>query len=120
QAVADGGRLVDKADVISAQTGSKAARDEALIAHKEFEDKIEFATINLSMYQSPDVRQTELVDVAAMFRQHRQGFASRLGESLAAGWYGVLDVLLALMVLWPAWLLVLAGALMYRRYRKPG
>ncbi|MEO6365579.1 MAG: DUF4349 domain-containing protein, partial [Luteimonas sp.] len=42
QAVADGGRLVDKADVISAQTGSKAARDEALIAHKEFEDKIEF------------------------------------------------------------------------------
>jgi len=119
RAVAEGGELIDKADVISAQTGNKAARDEALIAHQEFEDKIEFATINLSMYQSPNVRQTELIDVEAVFRQHRQGFVSRLGESLAAGWYGVLDVLLALMVLWPAWLLVLAGALVYRRYRKP-
>ncbi|MDQ3056872.1 MAG: DUF4349 domain-containing protein [Pseudomonadota bacterium] len=118
QAVDGGGKLVDKADVIGAQTGSKAARDEALVAHAEFEDKIAFATIDLSMYQSPNLRQTELIDVDAAFRQHRQGFFVRLGESMAAGWYGILDVLVALMALWPVWLEVLVGALAYRRYRK--
>ncbi len=118
QAVDDGGKLVDKADVIAVQTGNKAARDEALVAHAEFGDKIAFATIALSMRQSPNLRQTEVIDVEAAFRRHRQGFFVRIGEAMAAGWFGILDVLVALMALWPAWVLVLAGALIYKRYRK--
>jgi len=117
QAVAQGGQLDQKANVILEQDNTKAARDEALIAHREFEDKIDFATINLSMYQPPNVRQGELMDVEAVFEQNRAGFLMRLGDSLAVGWYAVLDVLIALMVLWPVWLLGLIAALVWRRLR---
>lgn len=118
QIVEEGGKLGQKAEVIEARTDSKSDRDEALIAQKEFEDKIAFSTINLSMYQSPKIRKAELIDVEAVFQQNSPGFFARLGSSLAVGWYGILDVLVALMALWPVWLLVLIGAVSYRRFRK--
>ncbi len=118
QAVEQGGKLDQKADVIAARNSSKSARDEALIAQQEFEDKIAFSTINLSMYQGSKIREAELTDVEAVFQQHSPGFFARLGNSLTVGWYGIVDVAIAVMTLWPLWLLVLIAAVTYRRFRK--
>lgn len=117
-AVADGGKLGQKADAIAARSDAKSARDEALIAQKEFEDRVAFSTIELSLHQSPRIRQTELVDTEAVFAQNSPGFFSRLGSSLSTGWYGVLDVLLALLQVWPLWLALGAGIWAWRRWRR--
>ena len=98
-------RLDRKAEVIAAQGGAKLQRDEALIQQKEFEDKVAFSTIDLSLYQSPKVERNESVDTDAMFDSHRPSFFVRLGEALRTGWYAVLDVFVALMHAWPLWLL---------------
>ncbi len=116
QAVQQGGKLIDKSDVIAARSSAKLDRDEALISQKEFEDKVEFSTINLSLYQLSKIRQTELTDVEAVFRQNSPGFFTRLGNALRTGWYGVLDVFVALMNIWPFWLLVGIGVVVVRRY----
>jgi hypothetical protein len=116
QAAQQGGRIYDKVDAIAAQSSAKLQRDEALIQQKEFEDKVEFSTISLSLYQMSKIRKTELPDVEAIFRDNSPGFFSRLGDSLRVGWYGILDVFLALMRAWPAWLLLFAGVVASRRW----
>jgi hypothetical protein len=104
-AVSAGDRLDRKAEIIAARGGAKLQRDEALIQQKEFEDRVAFSTIELSLYQSPKVERTESVDTDAMFDSHRPSFFVRLGEALRTGWYVVLDVFVALMHVWPLWLL---------------
>jgi hypothetical protein len=104
-AVSAGDRLDRKAEIIAARGGAKLQRDEALIQQKEFEDRVAFSTIELSLYQSPKVERTESVDTDAMFDSHRPSFFVRLGEALRTGWYVVLDAFVALMHVWPLWLL---------------
>lgn len=116
QAVQDGGKLGQKADAIAAQADAKAGRDEALVAQKEFEDRVEFSTINLSLYQSPKIRRTELTDVEAVFEQNSPGFFARLGSSLSVGWHGALNMLIELAKLWPLWLAGIVAVLGYRRF----
>lgn len=118
QAAQQDGKLDQKVDAIQARGAARAGRDEALVAQKEFEDRIAFATLNLSLYQTPQIRRTELVDVETVFEQNSPGFLSRLGGSLRAGWYGVLDVLVALARLWPLWLLLAIAGVVWRRFRK--
>lgn len=118
QAAQQDGRIDRKADVIQARGDAKSARDEALIAQKEFEDRIAFSTIDLSLYQASKIRKTELTDVEAVFQQNSPGFFARLGDSLRVGWYGVLDAVIELAKPWPLWLLVVVGTIAYRRFRR--
>ena len=118
QAKDEGGKLGQKAAAISARNDAKSGRDEALIAQKEFEDRVEFATLNLSLYQLPKLRRTEMIDMQAAVRDNGPGFLSRLAESLRAGWFGLLEVGLALAGLWPLWLLVAAGWFVLRALRR--
>lgn len=118
QAAQQGGKLDQKVDAIQARGMARAGRDDALVAQKEFEDRIAFATLRLALYQAPQIRRTELVDVDAVFERNSPGFLTRLGGSLRVGWYGVLDVFLALAKLWPLWLLLTIAGVAWRRFRK--
>ena len=116
QAMQSGDRLDRKAEVITARSGAKLQRDEALIQQKEFEDKVAFSTINLSLHQLSKIRQTEMTDVEAVFQKHSPGFFTRLFDALRIGWYGVLDLLIALMHVWPLWLIVAISLYGLRRW----
>ena len=115
-AVRDGDRLDRKADVIAARTGARLQRDEALIEQKQFEDRVAFSTITLSLHQLSKIRQTEMADVEAVFRKHSPGFFARLVEALRVGWYGVLDLVIALIHVWPLWLALGLGVYGLRRW----
>lgn len=112
------GKLGDKVQALDAQAQSQSQRDEALIARKAFEDRVAFATIDLSLYQAPRVRRTVRMDVEAAVRQDGPGFFPRLGHALSLGWSGLLDTAVALARLWPLWLLLAAGAVLIRRRRR--
>lgn len=116
QAMQSGDRLDRKSDVIAARTGAKLQRDEALIQQKEFEDKVDYSTINLTLYQLSKIRQTEMVDVEAVFQKHSPGFFTRLFDALRVGWYGVLDLFIGLMNVWPLWLVMGLGLYGLRRW----
>jgi hypothetical protein len=118
QAEQQGGKLDQKTEALQGRDAAKAARDEALIAQKEFEDKVAFSTIDLSMYQTPKIRATEMVDVDAEFQKNSPGFFTRLASSLKGGWYGLLEVVVALAALWPLWLALIAVVTGYRFLRR--
>lgn len=118
QVAQERGKLGDKADAIAARADSQSRRDEALIARKTFEDRVAFATIDLSLHQSPQVRRSERPDVEAIVRRDGPGFLTRLGHALSVGWYGLLDFAIALMRLWALWLALAAMVMGVRRWRR--
>ncbi|GAB3345003.1 DUF4349 domain-containing protein [Lysobacter tyrosinilyticus] len=118
QVAQERGKLGDKADAIQARTDSQSERDEALIAQKTFEDRVAFATIDLSLHQSPQVRRTERPDVEEIVRREGPGFFARLGHAISTGWYGLLDAAIALTQLWALWLVLTVVVIAVRRWRR--
>ncbi len=118
QATREGGRLLQKADVIEGRKQARAARDEALVERKEFDDKVAYSTIELTLYQTPMVRQSELQDIESVFRKNRPGFFARVGESMHNGWESTLDLLVGLAGGWPLWLLLGLSIPLAMRIRK--
>jgi hypothetical protein len=115
QITRDGGKLPDKADVVTARNDAKAARDEAKVAQKELEDRIAYSIIDLSLVQPAKVRQAEVIDTNATFREHAPGFFTRLADSTEAGWDRAQNLLLGAVGAWPFWLAFAAFALLARR-----
>jgi hypothetical protein len=112
------GKVGEKAQSVDARTQSQAQRDEALIASKEFEDRVAFATIDLSLYQAPRVRSTVRMDVDGAARRASPAFFRRLGHALSTGWFGLLDAAVVLSQLWPLWLVLGAMVFAVRRWRQ--
>jgi hypothetical protein len=115
-AAREGGKLSHKAEAIASRNETKAARDRARVAQKEFEDQIEFSTIQLSIYQLPSVRETEIADIDEQFRQNRPAFGDRVTVALRSGWTGMLDLLVQFAALWPLWIALAAAAVALRRF----
>lgn len=114
--VADGaGRASTKTDAIYARTEAQAQRDEASIAQKTFEDRVAYSTLDLALYQAPQVRRTVRPDVEAIVRAESPGFFVRLWHSMRAGWDGFLALIVALAALWPLWLVAIAAGWWLRR-----
>ncbi len=113
-----GGRLGQKVATIEARSGAQAARDEALVAQRKFDDRIAFATLDLSIYQPAQLRRVERVDLDAAVRDSGPGFGARLAVAMHAGWRGLLEILLGAARLWPLWLLAVVAVLAYRRMRR--
>ncbi|MBI1890497.1 MAG: DUF4349 domain-containing protein [Burkholderiales bacterium] len=118
----ENGKLYQKADVINSRNEEKAARDNARIMQKQFEDQIAFSTIRFSLYQLPNVRQTEVVDIDELFHQSRPSFGSRMALALRDGWNSALDLFVELASMWPLWIFLGAGVVAIRkikRFRQP-
>jgi hypothetical protein len=118
QAVQTGDRLDRKGDAFAARERALAARDEARVTQREVEDRIAFATIDLSLYQPSQVRHSGRVDPDAVFAQHRPGFFVRIGQALRGGWQGLLDAGVVVALLWPLWLFVAIVAIAWRAWRR--
>jgi hypothetical protein len=117
-AAADGGRLGDRAEVIDRRVGQQTARDEALVEQRTFEDRVEFATLDVSMRQPERVRRAERPDVDAILRDEGPGFFNRLGEALTDGWRGMLALLVGAASIWPLWLIAFIALLGIRAWRR--
>ncbi len=115
------GNIAQKTDAIDASTQSKAARDEAIIKQKEFEDQVAFSTINIEIRQPNKVRKTESNDLNRVVAENRPNFFKRFTDSFMVGWYGVLDFFIEFMKVWPLWLfigLMIFGVTRYQKGRK--
>ena len=111
------GKIDDKNDAIRARRDARAARDEAQVGQAEFEDKVAFSTIALSLYQAPKLVTSQVPDLEWAFAQAEPSFAGRAVTALHDGWHTLKDFTIAMLESWP-WILIFGGALAIWRWRK--
>lgn len=75
---------------------------------KFLNDRVEFSTINLNIYQN--------LDYSGAISK-KPGFFNKIGEALSYGWKGILSFIVALFYLWPVWLVGAAVIYFWRRRR---
>ncbi|HEX2083685.1 MAG TPA: DUF4349 domain-containing protein [Xanthomonadaceae bacterium] len=117
-AAAQAGRTGEKIDAMEVRERVLAARDEAIVARRELEDRITFGTITLALREPPKVREQVVPDTDAILRERGPGFFAEAGQAARAGWRGLLAMLVVLVGLWPLWLCVAACVLAFVYWRR--
>ena len=116
----DPGRIDQRARVIDKGTEARANRDQAEINRLLLEDRIGFSTIDLAIYQNPEINRNVVSDFDSVRRDSRPDFLPSLSASLKSGWIGLVGFLINLASMWPLMLIVVALiGWLYRRNRKP-
>ncbi len=112
------GKIDQKAQIIEKGTDARANRDQAEINRLSLEDKIGFSTIDLSIYQNPEISKNVVADFDAVRRDNRPDFLPSLGVSLKSGWYGLIGFLIGLASIWPLLLIAGLAIVLFRYWRK--
>jgi len=117
-AAAQAGRTSEKIDAMEARERVLAARDEAIAARRELEDRIAFGTITLALREPVKVREQVVPDTDAILRERGPGFFAEAGQAARAGWRGLLAGLVVLVGLWPLWLCAVACVFVFVHLRR--
>lgn len=80
----------------------------------EVQDRVRFSTISITIKQPAMVRESLDVDVDAVARLNGDGFWKRAWEGVQYGWQFILDLLVILVTIWPLYLLIIVGCIIYR------
>ncbi len=80
----------------------------------EVQDRVRFSTISITIKQPAMVRERLDVDVDAVARLNGDGFWKRAWEGVQYGWQFILDLLVILVTIWPLYLLIIVGCIIYR------
>ena len=76
---------------------------------KYLNNQIDLSTLQLMIKEAKDY----------VYRPDRRiNFFERLKESISGGWYGFVNFTLYLLVLWPFWLIIIAGIWLFTRWMK--
>lgn len=78
--------------------------DKAYLESLRLNDKVEFATLNLQLYQ-PEVITTSTIFLEEPQAPYTASIGARLLNSLEAGWTGFSYLLSGIVLLWPLWLI---------------
>lgn len=94
-------KLMNAADAMLAK---QEQADNAYLESLRLNDKVEFATLNLQLYQ-PEVITTSMVFIEEPQPPYTASIGARLLNSLEAGWTGFSYILSGIVLLWPLWLI---------------
>jgi hypothetical protein len=111
------GKIDQRARIIEKGTEAQASRDQAEINRQLLEDRIGFSTIDLSIYQNPEISRNVVSDFDAVRRDNRPDFLPSLWLSLKAGWFGLVGFFILLAGIWPL-LLLAVPVIWWLRARK--
>ena len=103
------------AENILAETQNEG--DEAAVSNLSLQDKVDFCTVSLNIYQRKQVQQRMIAD-NSRYENFRAPFFSRLWEAIANGWFGFLEIIVGLSNIWTLLLLGVGGWFAWRKLRK--
>lgn len=110
-------KLDDVVDAEGNRKESQRSADEAYLANLSLEDRIEFSTVSIRMYQK-EVSKTEYIAIAKEDVQYKPPFTERLINAFGFGWSMLCGLILFLANLWVFILLIIVAFVAYRKYKK--
>lgn len=108
------GSAEDITDLSSAEdnrTERQRQADEAMLENLLLNDKVEYATLSLNIYQREFTEQVMLANPAA----YRPPFGARVSEALNVGWVIIEEIVLFFVRFWSVIVLAVVGVWVYRR-----
>jgi len=110
-------------DVISAEESLDDAMEQADKAKiKEFSvnDKINYSTININLYQDKINYSEKVIRKEEAVKEYTPGFGSRAVNALTTGWNIINNLVIFLIAIWPLLLIATIAVFVFFRYRKRG
>ncbi len=91
-------------------------QDNAKMNNLRLKDQINFSTINISIYQNPEIKR-ELVENEINIKAYEPNFGIKLLEALQTGWYILEEFLLFLTRIWTILLLAVIAYFLYKKFK---
>ncbi|WP_151713146.1 DUF4349 domain-containing protein [Acinetobacter bereziniae] len=103
-----------KTQTVPSDTKQSQLNEISRLTQLEVQDRVRFSTISITIKQPAMVRESLDVDVDAVARLNGDGFWKRAWEGVQYGWQFILDLLVILVTIWPLYLLIMVGCIIYR------
>lgn len=94
----------------------KERQDLAHIANLELEDKVEYSTVELYIYQRQGIKR-ELIENYKNTDAYQPSFTTQLSEGISTGWNGLKSLIIGLANIWPLIFTLLFGFIFIKNYR---
>ena len=113
----NGKKLNEVANVENVIAETQNDGDAAAINNLNLQDKVDYCTVSLNIYQRQLVQQRMIGD-NSRYENYRAPFFRSLWEAITNCWFVFLEVVIALMSLWIWIIIVGAGVFAWRKWRK--
>lgn len=114
----ESGKIPDKQSVVNALDEKQSEVNFQKISTLKLKDEVAFSTVTLELTEKEKIAETMVVNLKNYGDQHRPGFWYRAGNSVKDGFYFFQSVCVALLYIWPLWLILaflFFGLRFYRR-----
>lgn len=105
---------ISQTQFVSSDTRNAQLNEIARLTQLEVQDRVRYSTITLAVNQPTLVRERLDIDVDAVARINGDSFWKRSWNAIQNGWYFVLDLLVILIAIWPLYLLIILGLIVYK------
>jgi len=108
-------------DVVAAEETLDYAMEQADKAKiKEFSvnDKINYSTIHINVYQDRISYSEKVVRQSESVKEYTPGFGSRSLDAIKAGWGAICELFIFLITIWPLLLIIGIGVFIFFKYRR--
>ena len=93
----------------------KEQQDLALIANLTLDDKVEYSTVELYIYQRQGIKRDKIENYKNI-DAYQPSFFQQLVEGIATGWNGLKSLIIGLAHIWPLLLSLIVGFLFIKNY----
>lgn len=112
-----GKKLNDITNAEDKVLGRKTESDESVLQNLSLEDRVNYSTVTLYLYQRESVLQ-EMVANEKSINAYRPHIGLQIWDSLKTGWFMFEAIIAFIMQLWALLLIAVLGILAYRKYVK--
>lgn len=99
------------------KASNRLAAEIATLTQQEVQDRLNYSTIQLNFSQAATLHKVQDIQLKVLAKQ-QDNFFVRIWQSIYQGAVGFLDFIVAAMVLWPLWLILLVSGGLIWKYKK--
>ncbi|MDR1877365.1 MAG: DUF4349 domain-containing protein [Flavobacteriaceae bacterium] len=114
----DKGKIVDKANIVEGIQDNLEKSDNAKLTQASLSDKVNFATVTISLSQKITKREVTIPNVDSDKYENSESFVYSFKNALKFGWNIVLEIFFFILHFWSIILLTIVGFILFKLYRR--
>lgn len=109
---------LNQSQTVPENTRNSQLNEIALLTQMETQDRVRYSTVIIQINQPTLVRERIDINIDAVARLNADSFWKRAWNGIQYGWQFVLDLLVFLITIWPLYLVLIIGFVVYKTIRK--